>query len=198
VKAVLGLGNPGNKYTNTRHNIGFMIMDYLARFFLKSFVSKSSHYKLLSVFVEGEEILLVKPMTFMNLSGDAALAVCDDFGLNADELLLVYDDFHLPFGTLRFRLKGSDGGHNGVKSVISALQTENIERLRFGIGNKNIADEDVVGFVLGAFSAEEEPWLPRLIKISAEAVLSRVRYKPEKIMNDYNRNFIIQEDLITS
>ena len=190
MKAVLGLGNPGNKYANTRHNIGFMIVDYLARFFLKSFVSKSQFYKFTRIRVEGEEIFLVKPGTYMNLSGHAALAFSDDFGITAEDFLIIYDDFHLRFGTLRYRMKGSDAGHNGVKSVIAAMGTEKIERLRFGIGYPDGIEAGVVDFVLGKFSAEEKRFLPGLIKIAAESVLMRVKFSPEKIMNDYNKNFI--------
>lgn len=155
MKVIVGLGNPGAKYTTTRHNIGFLYLDYLKqKFGFSEFTDKP---KLKSLIAEGtlngEKCLLVKPTTFMNLSGEAVLAVKNFYKLEFSDFLICYDDVDLMFGVTRFRESGSSGTHNGMRSIIGLLGTDQIPRLRFGV---NIPDRkhDLASFVLSSFDDE--------------------------------------------
>ena len=188
MKAVFGLGNPGKKYVHTRHNLGFNVLDYLAQIFNKSFVYNNPHYKLTKITYCEQELLLVKPWTFMNLSGTAVSTVCNKYNISGSDLLVVYDDLHLPFGTLRFRAKGSDGGHNGIKSIIDWLTTDQFCRLRIGIGDEE--NRDLVDFVLSNFTSSEKSQLDDLLKICAHAITDWVKEDMEKLMNKFNQNHL--------
>ena len=151
---LVGLGNPGAEYARTRHNIGFMALDALAEASGASFkadrlgdVARCTH--------RGRQVILLKPSTFMNLSGKAVRHWLDAEKLGLDRLLVVTDDIHLPFGTLRLRGKGSDGGHNGLKDIQAVLGTSNYARLRFGVG-ADFGPGRQVDHVLGAFGSDEE------------------------------------------
>jgi len=188
MKAVFGLGNPGKKYVHTRHNLGFNVLDYLAQIFNKSFVYNNPQYKLTKITYCEQELLLVKPWTFMNLSGTAVSDVCNNYNISGSDLLIVYDDLHLPFGTLRFRTKGSDGGHNGIKSIIDWLTTDQFSRLRIGIGDEE--NHDLVDFVLSDFNNTEKLQLDDLHKICAHAVTDWVKEDMVKLMNKFNQNHL--------
>ena len=166
--AVFGLGNPGKRYASTRHNVGFLVVDELAARNGGDFRRREGYW---SVEVEraGVSLLLVKPGTYVNRSGAAALAVLEAYGLGAESLLVVVDDVYLPFGRLRLRPGGSAGGHNGLLSIESALQTQAYPRLRVGVGAPD-ATGKLAEHVLGEFDADERQVLPTTVTRAADAV----------------------------
>ena len=182
---VAGLGNPGKMYRNTRHNLGFMVLDALASRFDASFKRKwriSSHYSRINY--DGHDVVLMKPRTFMNRSGLALLSAQLSFGLDPSRMMVVVDDVNLPFGTIRLRKKGSDGGHNGLASVIGALGSAEFPRCRIGIGGSDI--EELVDYVLEEFSADEKAQLGDVVEHAANAVLSWVKEGIDGAMNRFN------------
>jgi peptidyl-tRNA hydrolase, PTH1 family len=184
MKIIVGLGNPGTKYTGTRHNIGFEVIDYLAAGpgcspFREKFEAFVAEMK------EGEEtILLVKPLTFMNLSGRAVRAILDFYKLPVEQVLIVCDDFNLPLGKLRVRTKGSHGGQNGLRNIQEQLGTDAYARLRIGVGQPTPGD--AVDFVLSKFKPGERAATEEAIANAAQAVLVWVRQGVEACMNRFN------------
>ncbi len=160
MKAIVGLGNPGNQYAGTRHNIGFMVVDRIAE--LHNAPAPKSRFKSLvtEVTIGSEKVVLLKPQTFMNLSGDAVRLMGSWYKLYADEILIVLDELDLPFGTLRLRERGSAGGHNGLTSVIQQVGTSELPRLRVGIGRGRASAK---AQVLSKFSPDEQSELPFVI-----------------------------------
>ena len=154
MRLFVGLGNPGKKYEKTRHNVGFMVIDELAKQWA---VSMSSEKKFKGVIgfsrVDGEQVILLKPSTFMNLSGEAVQAVMDFYNLENDNVVVIYDDLAMAVGKLRGRTKGSSGGHNGIKSLILHLATEEFKRFKIGINSPTYGA--VSDYVLGKFSDED-------------------------------------------
>lgn len=185
VKMIVGLGNPGDRYANTRHNVGFWVIDRLAARLRIAVDEGMAHALVGRAHAEGEELLLVKPQTYMNDSGRAVRALLERFGLRPDEILIVYDDLALAPGTLRVRAKGSSGGHNGVKSVINYLGTEAFPRLRIGIG---AVPEGVRGvdYVLGVPPKEEAALLQAAVEAACDAILTWVREGIERSMAQWN------------
>lgn len=171
MKIIIGLGNPTEKYGNTRHNAGFMVLDNLAGKINGSFSSESKFKaQILKGILNGEQVLLVKPQTFMNLSGEAFALILNYFKSDISDILVVYDDISLDLGTLRFRASGSDGGHNGIKSIIKCLgNNKNFARLKVGIGPQPpyMPSER---FVLGEFTGQEKLILRDLIPHASKAV----------------------------
>jgi PTH1 family peptidyl-tRNA hydrolase len=193
---IVGLGNPEPKYDRTRHNIGFAAVDALADYWQ---VSLSANRKFQGEFGEGrgpkDKIRLLKPQTYMNNSGRSIRAVLDWYKLPPQSVLIVYDDLDLPLGRLRLRLSGSAGGHNGMKSAIAHIGTQDFPRLRIGIGRpKNAAvdsnDKKTIGYVLGKFSSEETELMDRVLKLAIEAIELSLRQGVEKSMSLYNSRMI--------
>ena len=154
-RIILGIGNPGEKYAHTRHNLGFAVVDSLAKDWNISF-NQEKFRSLITVYqYQNKNVMLVKPLTYVNLSGEAAKKMLDYFQLDNQSLLVVVDDISLPVGKNRLRLKGSSGGHNGLKSIIKHLDSECFARLKMGIGKNK--DEDLISHVLSRFSDEEVP-----------------------------------------
>jgi len=153
MKIVIGLGNPGTKYTNTRHNVGFMVIDKFLKSCNVGFTKKYRDSIVNKCFIEGEEILFVKPQLFMNLSGIPTKRIVEEHDCNLNEILVILDDINLPLGKIRIREKGSSGGHNGLKSISGLLKTTYFPRLRIGIGNTS--SDDTKDFVLSRFTREE-------------------------------------------
>ena len=187
---IVGLGNPGAKYDRTRHNIGFEVVDALAK---RWQISLSENRKFQGQFGEGlaagsRKIRLLKPLTYMNNSGQAIRAVVDWYKLEPESVLVVYDEMDLPIGRLRLRLSGSAGGHNGMKSTIAHLGTQSFPRLRIGIGKaKDIhPDKDTVSHVLGTFAAAEAPIVAEVVQLAANAIEYSLRQGVEKSMSLYN------------
>ncbi len=186
-RLIVGLGNPGRDYEDTRHNIGFMVVDTLAtQLGAAPWTSEKRWDCALARFSGG---WLMKPFTYMNLSGQAVSSVCRFFKLEPREVLAFYDDVDLPLGSLRLRLKGSAAGHNGVRSLISHLGTDEFPRVKVGIGatNGRPAGERMVGHVLGRFTEDERPALLQVIDRTSEAVRSALSAGMETAMNVFNR-----------
>lgn len=168
-KLILGLGNPGSKYENTRHNIGFMVVQALAKKMGASWKSKESLLcKFAQVSDESNSLGLVMPMTYMNLSGQSAQKVASYYRVRPSGMLVIVDDFYLPFGKLRFRESGSAGGHNGLKSIAAAFG-DRYPRLRVGIGQALGQAEE---YVLSSFDAEQMALLPKVIEAAVEVTLA--------------------------
>lgn len=186
---IVGLGNPGAKYDHTRHNIGFDLIDRLAKRWQVSLSEqKRFHGELGEGLAGGRRIRLLKPNTFMNKSGQSVRAVLDWYKLEPQQVLVLYDDMDLPVGKLRIRLSGSAGGHNGMKSLISHLGTQDFPRLRVGISKATEAgvEKDTISHVLGKFAPDELRILPEVLDMAADAVEMALKQGTEKSMSLYN------------
>lgn len=183
---VAGLGNPGSRYEMTRHNIGFHTIDYIAD--EQGVKIKKLKYKALygETEIAGEKVLLVKPQTYMNLSGDSLIDFVNFFKIPVENVIVISDDISLPTGRIRVRAKGSAGGHNGLKSIIYQLQSESFPRVRIGVGEPEHKDYDLADYVLGRFGKDEIPVLEDAIKRAYNAVCEIIRRGPESAMNRYN------------
>lgn len=183
---IVGLGNPEPKYDRTRHNIGFEAIDVLAR---RSQISLSENRRFQALAGVGGsgsgKLCLLKPLTYMNRSGQAIRAATDWYKLPPESVLIIYDDLDLPVGRLRLRLSGSAGGHNGMKSAIAHLGTQNFPRLRIGIG-KSDGDKDTVAHVLGKFSPQETVLMSEVLQLVVDAVEYSLKHGVEKTMSLYN------------
>ncbi|HEY9669317.1 MAG TPA: aminoacyl-tRNA hydrolase [Coleofasciculaceae cyanobacterium] len=190
---IVGLGNPEPKYDKTRHNIGFEAVDALARAWQISW----SENRRFQAFVgegrgpNGDKIRLLKPLTYMNRSGQAMRAAIDWYKLPPESVLVIYDDMDLPVGRLRLRLSGSAGGHNGMKSAIAHLGTQNFPRLRIGIG-KSSPDKETVSYVLGKFSPEETKIMSEVLQLAINAVELSLKQGIEKAMSLYNNRSLVE------
>ncbi len=176
MKLIIGLGNLGDKYKFTRHNAGFMALDYLSHKWNFSFTNESKFKgEIAKTNINGESVLFLKPLTFMNLSGESLIAVMNFYKIQREDILVIYDDIALPTGALRFRAKGSDGGHNGIKSIIRVLGGNNsFDRLKVGIGPQPPLPSEV--YVLQNFSEEQ------LTEI--KATLQKIEQAVESYLND--------------
>ena len=183
---IAGLGNPGKKYHETRHNIGFMVVDFLADKFNKKFKKNVDTFRSAVFEYNGEEIILFKPKTYMNLSGIAVALGIRYYDIVLSNLLVICDDIDLKFGTIRIRAKGSDGGQKGLRSIISNLETKDFARLRIGVGDHF---QDAAEYVLSPFSPEEKKDLPSIIQIAADATLSYILNGIELTMSRFNRTY---------
>ena len=181
-----GLGNPGKKYHVTRHNIGFMVIDFLADKFNKKLKKNHDTFRSAVFEYNNEEIILLKPTTYMNLSGIAIAAGVKYYDIVLSNLLVICDDIDLKFGTIRIRAKGSDGGQKGLRSIISNLETKDFARLRIGVGDHF---QDAADYVLSPFSPEEKKDLPSIIQIAADATLSYILNGIELTMSRFNRTY---------
>jgi PTH1 family peptidyl-tRNA hydrolase len=186
VKLVAGLGNPGRNYEGTRHNVGFVVLDTLARrHSLRFEASRASAVE--AKWRAGEEVvLLVKPLTFMNASGEAVAALCRYYRVDVADLLVVCDDVNLPVGRLRVRASGSEGGHNGLRSVATELGTMEYARLRIGVGRGDVR-RDLADHVLAGFEPEERTGIEDAVARSADAVESWITHGLGPVMNTFNR-----------
>lgn len=193
---IVGLGNPGSKYEKTRHNVGFMAIDALARAWQ---IGCSDHKKFQGIFGEGNspggKVRLLKPTTFMNNSGQAIRAVVDWYKLAPESVLVIYDDMDLPVGRLRIRLSGSAGGQNGMKSTIAHLGTQDFPRLRIGIGSPKSAlgEKDAVSHVLGTFSGTDGKLIDEVLRLTIDAIDLSRKQGVEKAMSLYNNRMVEQQ-----
>ncbi len=187
MKLIIGLGNPGSRYSGTRHNVGFMVLTRLAeRWYipLKGTVCQS---KTGGGAVSGEVIRLAKPQTMMNASGTAVACLLRRYHLNPSDCLVVCDDVALPLGMIRVRPKGSDGGHQGLASILQEAGTDGVARLRVGIRSKEVRGEDLIGFVLGRFSSSEKKRLEESLGLAEKACETWVKQGVSVAMNQFNR-----------
>lgn len=184
MKIIVGLGNPGKEYKNTRHNIGYMVLEELAaRYPVEKQESKFDaiigHIRL-----KGEKVLLVKPLTYMNLSGRSVQPLVHWHKLDLGDLMVIYDDMDLPLGTIRIRAAGGSGGHKGIKSIMERLATSDFARTRIGIDRP--ADREAIDWVLGRFSGAEQEQMDQTIKEAADAVEKWISAGITEAMNAYN------------
>lgn len=183
MKVIVGLGNPGRKYSDTRHNIGFRVLEEIARRY--SIEKEESRFDAIigHIRIGGEKVLLVKPLTYMNLSGKAVQPLMRWFKLNLGDLIVIYDDMDLPSGTLRLRPQGGSGGHKGMASIIDRLGSQEFARIRIGIGRP---DDEAIDWVLGKFSPTEQKLMEEAISQAASAVECWVKQGIDQAMNEYN------------
>jgi PTH1 family peptidyl-tRNA hydrolase len=183
---IVGLGNPGPRFTGTRHNAGFMTVDELAQRHGIRFSGKQANAEIARGTINGVPVILAKPRTYMNLSGQATGSLARYYKVPAERLLVVYDDIALPLGTLRIRAKGSAGGHNGVTSIIQHLGTQNFPRLRIGVDRPIEFQASQVDWVLSRFNKEERKVVDEALGIAAEAIEAVLQEGIERAMNTYN------------
>jgi peptidyl-tRNA hydrolase, PTH1 family len=196
IRAIVGLGNIGRKYVGTRHNLGFEVIGRVAQ------AVKAQSLPARGVFVAAEaklsgvepeeRLILVWPTTYMNLSGEAVAELVEEQGLSPEQILVVVDDFNLPLGALRFRPEGSDGGHNGLVSIIEHLGTQQFPRLRLGIGQPGDG-QNLIDYVLGRFRSVEREEVERMVALAAEAVIFAATHCLEEAMSQFNRNPALPE-----
>lgn len=184
MKLIVGLGNPGVKYDGTRHNAGFMVMDEISKKLNVSINKKKFEGSYIKTKIGNEDVILLKPETYMNNSGFSVRACMDFFKIERKDILLIYDDLDTPVGSIRLKTKGSAGGHNGVKSVISCVMGEEFDRIRVGIGrNPQI---NIIDYVLTRFRADELDDLNHAIEQAANAAILSIKQGFPKAMNRYN------------
>jgi PTH1 family peptidyl-tRNA hydrolase len=181
---VVGLGNPGERYAMTRHNLGFRVIDELVGRSVPSPPNLQDEALVYSLKANDEDLLLVKPLTYMNASGRAVKRLLDRYGFTPQQMLVIFDDVNLDLGVLRIRARGSDGGHNGVRSIIESLETRDFPRLRIGIGKPD--DGDLIDYVLGQITPQEEEILIEAINCAADAVLFMCSHSIEQAMSRFN------------
>ena len=181
---IVGLGNIGEEYRNTRHNIGFMVLDALTK--ASNIVFKDGRYGATSTLsIKGRQMLLLKPSTYMNLSGNAVRYWMQQEKIPLENVLIIVDDLALPFGSLRLKGKGSDAGHNGLKHIAATLGTQNYARLRFGIGN-DFPKGGQIDYVLGKFGEEDMKLMPERLETAGEIIKSFCLAGLNITMNQYN------------
>lgn len=183
---IVGLGNPGGQYDNTRHNAGFLVADELAR--RGGFSIRRVRFKALTAAAElgGQGVLVMKPTTYMNLSGEAVGEAARFYKLSPDHVLVISDDVDLPLGKLRIRKSGSAGGHNGLKSIIQHLGSDQFPRLKVGVGGKPHPDYDLGDWVLGRLQGEDKKVMDETVRRAAGAVECLLKDGIDKAMNQFN------------
>jgi len=186
MKCIIGLGNPGKKYTHTRHNIGFMVMDELSRRHGIHFNKEKfkCHYQ--NTFFQQEKVLFVKPQTFMNLSGEGVKPLLDYYKVKLEDVLIIYDDLDLPIGKIRLRKKGGHGGHNGLRSLIDHFGTREFKRMRIGIGRPT-DHTPIIQYVLQPFHKSDQEDVANVIDLSANACEEWIKTTFNDVMNKYNQ-----------
>ena len=184
MKLIVGLGNPGIEYRNTRHNLGFMVINkYVSNHNLGKFQEKF-HGQYIKTVINGENVLFVKPLSYMNLSGTVVRKYCDYFKIKIDDILIMHDDMDLDCGKIKLKKGGSSGGHNGIKNIIEELKTTDFKRFKIGIGkDKNI---DVVDYVLGKLRDDELEKINKVLSISDDIIDGFITSDFDKLMCKYN------------
>lgn len=182
---IVGLGNPGTEYAATRHNIGFDMITYLSDKYRIPMRGKEGKAIVGKGFIEGQKVMLAQPQTFMNLSGESVRALMDYYKLTEEEVVIIYDDISMPVGQVRIRPKGSAGGHNGIKSIIQHLGTQEFPRIKIGVGDKP-ANGDLVKHVLGRFGKEEDAMIRDVFELAEKGLLALLQEDVAVAMNAVN------------
>lgn len=185
MKLIVGLGNIGKEYENTRHNVGFMVVDKLANKLNANFEQSKFKASIAMINYKGEKVIIMKPSTYMNLSGEAVLACVNFYKIHVEDILIIHDDLDLPVGSVRIRMQGSAGGQKGMNNIINLLHTSDIKRIRVGIDKNPIIP--VVDYVLGKFTSEEKPKINEAIDWASDAAEAFVHQPFMEVMNKYNR-----------
>ena len=185
MKVIVGLGNPGEKYANTRHNIGAMAIARLSSLWGISLTRRNPYALVGQGVVNDETVVLARPRSFMNQSGGAVAYLVNRFRISLEDLLIIYDEMDLPLGTTRIRPSGSNGGHNGLRSIIDALKTQDVPRMRLGVGRSPYAD--AISHVLGKFEEGESPEVDKLLNRAVEAAACFVVEGVNEAMNKFNQ-----------
>lgn len=184
MKLIVGLGNPGKEYENTRHNVGFMVIGNFAKSYDVSIDKEKFNGKYCEIFIDGEKVILLKPFSYMNLSGEVVRKFVDYFDIDISDILVISDDLDLPISKYRLRLFGSSGGHNGLRNIEDMLGSNKFKRFRIGISNdKNVNTKD---YVLGKFSLFDKKIIDDLLPISVDILNDFCNMDFEKVMNKYN------------
>lgn len=184
MKLIVGLGNPGNEYLDTRHNMGFMVIDKILNELNVNFTKNKHKGIYVQTKVKGTDVIILKPMTYMNLSGDSIKEVMNYYKINIDDILVIYDDMDTNVGSLRLRLSGSAGGHNGIKSIIANLGTDKFKRIRVGIGKD--PQIDIINYVLGKPKKEDFDKIDQATSIAMKAAIDFINTPFDKVMSMYN------------
>ena len=180
---IVGLGNPGKQYEQTRHNIGFDVIDYMANKYNIDVNREKFKGICGEGFIENKKVILLKPLTYMNLSGESIRELANFYKLEDDEIIVVYDDISLDIGRLRIREKGSAGGHNGIKSIIQNLGGDKFPRVKVGVGQPK---DNLVNHVLGKFSKEDRDHIDKVIPVVSDAIVEIVKNDAKESMNKFN------------
>lgn len=180
---IVGLGNPGKQYEQTRHNIGFDVIDYMANKYNIDVNREKFKGICGEGFIENKKVILLKPLTYMNLSGESIRELANFYKLEDDEIIVVYDDISLDIGRLRIREKGSAGGHNGIKSIIQNLGGDKFPRVKVGVGQPK---DNLVNHVLGKFSKEDREHIEKVIPVVSDAIVEIVKNEAKESMNKFN------------
>lgn len=184
MKLIVGLGNPGSEYKNTRHNIGFMVLDKIADKLNESFNKEIFSGKYFMTNINEEKTIFLKPQKYMNLSGEVVRDIVSYYKINLSDIIIVVDDLDLPTGKIRLRTHGSSGGHNGLKNIFSNLGTENIKRIKIGISNnKNI---DTKNYVLGNIKSDEKKLIDDTVLKVSDIIIEAITSDFDKLMSKYN------------
>ena len=193
MKLIVGLGNPGRGYANNRHNVGFICLNHFARTQGIRFDKKQGKARIGMGEVAGSEVVLAKPQTYMNLSGQSVSLLIKKFDVNLDDLLVIHDDLDLPLGKIRISRGGGSGGHKGIDSIISSLGSQEFSRLRVGIGrpmatpgSTPISEDEIIAYVLSDFTAEEKQIISQVIPRVSEAIICLLSEGLVAAMNKYN------------
>ncbi len=185
MKLIVGLGNPGRVYEKTRHNIGFMIVNEIAKTENQTFTYKPKFKgSIMHLKLNDDSVIFLKPKTFMNLSGESVALVKKFYNIDIKDILVIYDDLDLPCGKLRFRRQGSSGGHNGLKSIINCIESQEFNRLKIGIERDQVIP--VVDYVLGKFSKEQLGCIKESIGIGINVIYDWLNFDDQYVMNKYN------------
>lgn len=189
MKLITGLGNPGSQYERTRHNVGWQVLDAFAKKFRIDITKHEKSAMTGTGRVAGGSVMVAKPLTYMNLSGDAVRLLVNAYLESTTDLMVVYDDIDLPLGKLRIRPNGSAGTHNGMRSIIGELQSENFPRLRVGIGAAG--EGKLRDYVLDEFAAEEQPAIDQAIARAVDALVLFCRGDLKRAMNEFNKDPVL-------
>ena len=185
MKLIVGLGNPGLKYENTRHNCGFMAIDEVSKELGVS-INQQKFKSLIAVFkYKNEQVILMKPQTYMNLSGESVIEFVKYYNIDLKDLIVIYDDIDFEVGTFKIKRNGSAGGHNGIKNIIEHLKTENIQRIRIGISKNQIPLDK---YVIEKFTQEEDEKINQILPTISNIIEDFTMYDIDKLMEKYNRN----------
>lgn len=191
MKLIVGLGNPGKEYEHSRHNAGFMVVDQFHKTIDATDWKQDKKFKaqVSEATLKGEKVIVVKPLTFMNLSGEAIAPIAAFYKIAPADILVIFDELDIPFGQIRLRKSGGPGTHNGMKSIVEKLGSKDFPRLRFGIESRGLTtpeQQDTTSFVLSPFTKEEQPILKQTLKTAALAIETFLKEGVENAMNKFN------------